>query len=94
MRSKSVNQSFLYYQLKNHFFKEDMIGGGAIFAAVTKKDLENQEILCPPEFLIEEFEDTSRSIDAQIRNLHLQNVKLKQARDLLLPRLMNGEIEV
>lgn len=94
IRSKSANQSFLYYQLKNHFFKEDLIGGGAIFASVTKKDLENQEMLCPSKLLIEEFEETSRSIDAQIRNLHLQNLKLKQARDLLLPRLMNGEIEV
>lgn len=92
--SKTGNQSLLYYQLKNHFFKEDMIGGGAIFAAVTKKDMETQMLLCPPERLIEDFEDISEPIDEQIKTLHIRNIRLTQARDLLLPRLMNGEIAV
>ena len=94
IRSKLDHQSFLYYNLKEHFFKEDMIGGGAIFAAVTKKDMENQKLLCPPTDMIEKFEDISDPIDEQLKVLHTQNIKLKQARDLLLPRLMNGEIEV
>ena len=94
IRSKSGYQSFLYYNLKDHFFKEDMIGGGAIFAAVTKKDMENQELLCPFTGVIEKFEYISNPIDEQIKILHNQNIRLKKARDLLLPRLMNGEIEV
>lgn len=94
IRSRSGHQSFLYYQLKSHFFKEDMIGGGSIFAAVTKKDMENHEISCPPGALIEQFEEASRPIDKQIEILHLQNRRLKEARDFLLPRLMNGEIAV
>lgn len=94
IRSKSGYQSFLYYQLKNHFFKENMIGSGAIFAAVTKKDMENQELLCPTEDLIKDFEETSIPIDKQIKILNIQNNKLREARDLLLPRLMNGEITV
>jgi type I restriction enzyme, S subunit len=94
IRSIYGYQSFLYYQLKNHFFKEDMIGAGAIFASVTKKDMENQLLLCPPNHLIEDFEQSSKLIDEQLKVLHIQNQKLKQARDLLLPRLMNGEIPV
>ena len=94
IRSKSGHQSFLYYNLKEHFFKENMIGGGAIFAAVTKKDMENQELLCPLTGVIEKYEYISNPIDEQIKVLHNQNIRLKQARDLLLPRLMNGEIKV
>ena len=94
IRSKSGHPSFLYYKLKSHFFKEDMIGAGAIFAAVTKKDMENQELLCPPISLIEQFEEITKPIDKQLKTLHIQNQKLKQARDLLLPRLMNGELAV
>ena len=94
IRSKSGHQSFLYYNLKEHFFKEDMIGGGAIFAAVTKKDVENQDLLCPLTGVIKKFEYISNPIDEQIKVLHNQNIRLKQARDLLLPRLMNGEIAV
>lgn len=94
IRSKCSNQSFLYYQLKAHFFKEDMIGGGAIFAAVTKKDMETQLLLQPPQTLIDNFEEIAEPIDSILINLHIQNERLKSARDLLLPRLMNGTITV
>jgi type I restriction enzyme, S subunit len=48
----------------------------------------------PPEGLLGVFNDTLRPITAQCKNLALQNRSLAQARDLLLPRLMNGEIAV
>ncbi len=38
-RSKTENQSFLFQQLRVHFFKEDLIGSGAIFVSVTKKEI-------------------------------------------------------
>ncbi|MGD9579439.1 MAG: restriction endonuclease subunit S, partial [Syntrophorhabdus sp.] len=94
LRSKLQCQSLLFQQLKTHFFKEDMIGSGSIFASVTKKELENQKILCPTEKLIKVYENSVQPIDEQLRNLFLQNQKLRQARDLLLPRLMSGEIAV
>lgn len=87
-------QSFLFYALKSYFFKEDMIGGGAIYASVTKKDLENQELLIPSELLLNEFNDFGSEIDKQIYNLHQMNVNLTKARDILLPKLMSGEIAV
>jgi type I restriction enzyme S subunit len=94
IRSKAGYQSHLYYQLRNHFFQEDIIGGGAIFASVTKKLLSEQGLLTPPENIIKQYEKISAPIDQQILNLTLQNQKLKAARDLLLPKLMNGEIPV
>jgi len=94
MRSKTGNQSFLYYQLKEHFFKEDLLGGGAIFASVTKKELSDELLLLPCSEFVEGFEEISKPIDQQITNLYLQNVRLSEARDLLLPRLMSGEIDV
>ncbi|MFT7223410.1 MAG: type I restriction enzyme S subunit [Cellvibrionaceae bacterium] len=87
-------QSFLFYALKSYFFKEDMIGSGAIYASVTKKDLENQEILIPSITLLQEFDDFASDIDKQIYSLHQMNVNLTRARDLLLPKLMNEEIAV
>lgn len=94
MRNRAGHQSFQFYQLKSHFFKEDMIGSGAIFAAVTKKQLLEFPMLTPADELIEQFEQLSIPADAQITNLHLQNQKLREARDALLPRLMSGRIEV
>lgn len=92
IRSNSGNQSFLFQQLRTHFFKEDLIGSGAIFAAVTREQLETQKLLTPPVFLITEFEDTSITADRQIECLFRQNQKLKQARDMLLPKLISGAI--
>ncbi len=51
-------------------------------------------ILIPPKTIQQEFEDLALSVYRQIENLTNQNKKLVQARDLLLPRLMNGEIVV
>lgn len=87
-------QSFLFYALKSYFFKEDMIGGGAIYASVTKKDLENQELLIPSIALLQEFDDFASGVDKQIFSLHQINVNLTKARDILLPKLMSGEIGV
>ncbi|MEL4894497.1 restriction endonuclease subunit S [Crocosphaera sp. Alani8] len=94
IRSKNHHQGFLYYQLKNHFFKEDMIGTGAIFASVTRAGLENVEFITPKDSIIKLFLEQIHPIDNQIKTLHQMNQKLKQARDILLPRLMNGEINV
>ncbi len=94
IRSSYGQQNFLFYSLKDHFFKEDMIGGGAIFAAITKKDLHGVELLHPTEALIEMFQEHVVVIDRQIESLHRMTERLIAARDLLLPRLMNGEIAV
>ena len=48
----------------------------------------------PPSGLLDVFNDTVRTIAVQCKTLALQNKALAQARDLLLPRLMNGEITV
>ena len=41
-----------------------------------------------------EFEEQASELHGQVRTLHTMNQKLGQARDLLLPRLMNGNIAV
>lgn len=94
VRSRTSRQSFLLYALKNHFYAEDMIGTGAIFAATNKKELEGQLLLEPVASVLREFEEHASALDQQIAYLAAQVEKLEQARDLLLPRLMNGEIAV
>ena len=94
IQSKIRQQNFLFYALKSHFFKEDMIGGGAIFAAITKKDMHEVELQQPPESIVNTFMNFVQPIDEQIENLHRSISRLSEARDLLLPRLMNGEIQL
>ncbi len=92
IRSQRGQQNLLFYALKTHFVKEDMIGSGAIFAAITKGDLHNVMLLQPPSQLADKFTEIVRPIDHEIACLQRSIDALTKARDLLLPRLMSGEI--
>ncbi len=94
IRSNCDQQNLLFYALKSHFFREDMMGGGAIFAAITKKDLHGVELMQPTSKIAMMFMENVLSIDLQIVNLEKTIENLAKARDLLLPKLMNGEIAV
>ena len=93
-RSKKGFQNYFYHQLKEFFFAEDVIGNGAIFNAVTKVELMDVKLKTPSDKVQMEFEKEAQSIFNLILNLSNQNAALRSARDLLLPRLMNGAIEV
>ncbi len=59
-----------------------------------RKVVHHIPILIPSEKLLNLLNEYVEPIFIQITNLKLQNQKLKAARDLLLPRLMSGEIAV
>ncbi len=48
----------------------------------------------PPPGLLKSFDDLIQPTVEQLRSLSFANQKLRQARDLLLPRLMSGELAV
>lgn len=93
-RSKKGFQNYFYHQLKEFFFAEDVIGNGAIFNAVTKVELMKVKLKTPSEKIQQEFELEAQQMYNLILNLSKQNTKLRDARDILLPKLMNGQIEV
>jgi type I restriction enzyme S subunit len=51
-------------------------------------------VALPPPGLLENFTEIVTAITDQLCNLCFQNQKLKAARDLLLPRLMSGQIAI
>ena len=93
-RSKTGFQNYFYHQLKEFFFADDIIGNGTIFNAVTKAELMKLKLKTPFYKIQKQFEFEARIVYDLILNLTKQNAKLREARDILLPRLMNGQIEV
>lgn len=91
-----VSPFFLYQSL----ITNDYVGyltnraGGAAYPAVTAKVFEESLVLVPNRKLIEQYDDQVKDTYAQINMLRSQNAKLAQARDLLLPKLMSGELTV
>lgn len=50
--------------------------------------------MMPPRDLQDEFDKIIIPISKEINKLALQNEKLARQRDLLLPRLMSGKLEI
>ena len=94
IKEKNGYQSFLFYLLKHMFFRDNIIGNGAIFASITREQLYDLNVMFPPLKLVRGFNDKAKIIDARIFNIDSQLRLLTEARDRLLPKLMSGEIEV
>jgi len=94
INSKYKRNGYLLWMLKNMFSKEDIIGNGSIFTSVTKDELYKQKILTPSNDLIDRFDRIASDIEKQIRNIYITNCNLVKQRDLLLPRLMSGKLQV
>ena len=67
---------------------------GATVLHLKPKHIESWEALVPPIGLRRRFAEQFSAILQQVDNLELQNGNCVKARDLLLPRVMSGEIAV
>ena len=94
IQHKNNMQSFLFYQLKNIFTREDTIGSGAIFNSVTKEDMHNIKIINPNNDIGKKFDELVKPLDLQIENLNSKISNLRKTRDLLLSKLMSGEVKI
>ena len=94
MNHKGGCQSYLFYLLKERFFKDNIIGNGSIFASITKDELLNQTFVVPDLRLIEKFNVIAKNFDSKLVNCDNQSQLLTESRDRMLVKLMSGEIEV
>lgn len=95
IHSKDSHQSFVLYTLyalKKQF--ELFNGEGTVFGSINKDSLNSMEIVIPPIELIERFDCIVNPIDRIIRNNYDEICRLQDIRNSLLPKLMNGEIDV
>lgn len=95
IKSKNNNDSFIYYLMKSlHKLFDSYNGEGTVFGSINKKTLEGLQIIIPTDKIITEFDKVTHSLDTRILNLCQESLHLAQLRDTLLPKLMNGEIEL
>ena len=86
-----------FFLLFNLMSRIDEIKGkatGSTFLEIAKRTFREMHIVVPTENTLMLFTKQVKPIISQIRVLEKENVKLRQARDRLLPKLMSGEIEV
>lgn len=89
-----ISQEFLYSSLKASIEQFKARASGAVFDAIVVDTFKNIPFLVPSSSLRDEFIGQVKNVFSQIVNLSIQNMKLARARDLLLPRLMSGELVI
>ncbi len=67
---------------------------GTTYPEISKGQFRQMDIVIPTKNLVVDFAKNVSDIMQQMRYLKHSTLKLTQARDILLPRLMNGEISV
>ncbi len=93
--SDHVGQCYFGMALKMLEGHISALGRGATNQTELSRDsIAELPLLLPTTELVQEYEEQSQSIEAQINVLLTQNTRLRDARDLLLPRLMSGELVV
>lgn len=92
----SLPTSFLYQAVTTDLFVGylENHAKGAAYPAVVAGDFERAKILVPSSVLSNAFNEFAEPLLSEAHNLRTQNQKLRAARDLLLPRLMSGELAV
>ena len=88
--------TFLYQSVTSDYFVTYLVNHttGASYPAVRPDDFERAEIVVPPSLLLTEFHEICESKYHLIAKLAREDEQLMKARDLLLPRLMSGEVTV
>lgn len=97
LRSSIVNPWWVYCMAREDKFREHAIrsmAGSDGRQRVNPKCFDQFNTLQPPKSVLEEFEQAVKDSFAQIEMLCNLNAQLAQARDLLLPKLMSGQLDV
>jgi type I restriction enzyme S subunit len=95
IKDKKINRAYLYFLMKSHYV-QGVINAYAKGTTIQHagEAIKHMNPILPPQNLMDLFDEIASPALNEILILLEQNQKLAQARDLLLPRLMSGAIEV
>jgi type I restriction enzyme S subunit len=94
MHKKSY-KSYAFYKmhsLKDNF--DSFEQQGTVFGSIGKDDFNNIDTFIPPECCVKRFEQIVNPLDRKIFINYTQSYTLTRLRDILLPKLMSGEVRV
>ena len=87
-------KAFLYFSIKPLLDVVEKTQVATTVIHIGKKDFDKFQIILPTEDILDRFDELTDPILDQIVANRLENRRLAELRDALLPKLMNGEIEV
>lgn len=92
---KNRYNSFVLYSVLNLKKQLNIFNGeGTVFGSINKDSLNGIKTLIPSKEIVKNFEKIVSPMDNLIKYNCIQNEQLTQLRDTLLPKFMNGEIDI
>jgi restriction endonuclease S subunit len=89
------SREFLFLRLQDAKQTLENLGSnGATMGNVNKSKFEAMEIVCPSEDLLARYHRIVEPMFSEILSLFRQIQNLRRTRDLLLPRLLSGQVEL
>jgi type I restriction enzyme S subunit len=85
---------FLFHWLTENVPTFQRMASGATFKEISRGVFKTIEFLEPPSQIVERFEAIAVPMAEQVLALQRQILNLRRTRDLLLPRLLSGQIDV
>ncbi|NRF27450.1 restriction endonuclease subunit S [Vibrio coralliilyticus] len=89
---KGCTAFYAYYLLDS--IGLERFNSGASVPTLNRNDVHGNPVIAPPKELIEKFENIVCVNHKQINVLKRKNENLKKQRDMLLPKLISGDIEL
>lgn len=90
-----ASREFLYLRFQDMKQKLENLGAnGATMGNVNKSKFEAVEIVCPPDDMLVHYHRLVEPMFSEILKMTCQIQNLQRARDLLLPRLISGQINI
>ena len=83
---------YAYYLLND--MRLENYNSGAAVPTLNRNDIHGLPVVLPPAGILEEFDDHALPLFAMRKLLRERNETLRCTRDLLLPRLISGEVDV
>ena len=91
---KDTHQLLVYFYTLKAVDRLKHKASGAVFDAITTRDFEAENIMKLSDDDTKAFLDVAEPIYQAVLNNSIENLRLAELRDSLLPKLMNGEIDV
>ena len=91
-----ITPYYLFFALSDEPYQAWVTGAstGATRKSVSAKVMTEPYVVVPSPTVLEQFDEAVRPMRSLMSNLLEQNAVLRETRDLLLPRLVSGELDV
>ncbi len=96
LKNLKLPKMYIFYSLLSNRYNNIVAGSvtGTTVLALPKEIIQNYEILIPNKEKLNKFEEIAETMQKRREQIILENIQLEKLRDTLLPKLINGEINL